>query len=82
MTAQLRAALHETQTELRDLRAELDATPWLIGALKHISRSLCAFRWGPEEADQHSCACNSCTARGALQRFYERRPILIPPKSP
>lgn len=72
---QLREALHETQLELREAHAELAAVPWLIGAIHHISQAPCAYGLLTDIAEMRDCTCDPCTARGALKRFQERRPI-------
>jgi hypothetical protein len=73
---QLREALHETQLELREANAELAVIPWLIAALQEISLAPCAYEGlSADFAKMQDCTCDPCTARGALKRFQERRPI-------
>lgn len=66
----LRNALHETQVELSEAKAQLKALPWLIGSLRHIAKDPC-LKANNEGARE--CLCHTCAARRGLQRFFERK---------
>lgn len=75
---QLRAALNETQMELRDTAAQIRSLPWLIGALKHIAKDPCEKGLDRDLASLAQCNCHTCVARGGLKRFLDRRSVPPP----
>ena len=72
---QLQAALHETQTDLAQLRKELEATRWLVGGLRYIADGPCARGPHDDLATKKECLCYTCAARGVLLRYDHRKPF-------
>jgi len=79
----LQDALHETQRDLSVAQQELivakqqlQAVPWLVGALRYLADDECHYPQPPQDTDdpQLECACPVCTAKGALTRYEELRP--------
>lgn len=82
LVGRLRAALHETQVELCTLAGQLQALPWLIGALKHIAKDPCERGLDRELAAIADCTCHTCVARSGLTQLLHHRPVPMPPSEP
>lgn len=74
----LQIALQETQSELSKIKKDIAFIPWLIGALKYLADDECQYALSETDKLDNSCTCTSCTARGALYRFHNRKPFTTP----
>jgi hypothetical protein len=71
----LQTALQETQVDLIEALALSGSVLWLVGALKYIADGKCGYGLDKTTALEVGCACYPCTARGALLRYQEKRPL-------